>query len=175
MRVLLWITLMSYFAFGGDLFVNDTKVDLLDKDTKQVIGEIYEGTPINAIKNIGEMTLISIDGEIVEGDDHAVALKKEPLVVFYKLYNKKATQKAQFLIDSKKLSNDGISAWEDVELMYYDTCSSCHAAHKPKEHLMGEWEAYLLAMQTFAKINDQERDRLLRFLQAFAKDGIIKE
>ncbi|MGP1580290.1 MAG: hypothetical protein ACTTH5_04640 [Wolinella sp.] len=175
MRVLLWITLTGGFALGGNLFVNDIKADLLDKDTKQVVGEIYEGTPITVIKDMGEMTLISISGEIIEGDDHAVALTKEPLVVFYKLHNKKATPKAEFLISSKKLSDDGNGAWEEIELMYYDTCSSCHAAHKPKEHLMSEWAAYLLAMQTFAKINDEERDRLLRFLQAFAKDGIMKE
>ena len=36
---------------------------------------------------------------------------------------------------------------------------------------MHEWEAYLSAMQSFAKINDEEKARILRYLQAFAKDG----
>ena len=48
-------------------------------------------------------------------------------------------------------------------------------AHKPKEHLMSEWDAYMTAMQTFAKINDEEKARILRFMQAFAKDGPFKE
>ena len=33
----------------------------------------------------------------------------------------------------------------------------------------------MTAMQTFAKINDEEKARILRFMQAFAKDGPFKE
>ena len=33
----------------------------------------------------------------------------------------------------------------------------------------------LAAHATFAKINDEEKARILRFMQAFAKDGIAKE
>ena len=91
------------------------------------------------------------------------------------LKNKEAKPKEQYLIDSKKLNENSYASWEEAELVYYDTCSSCHAAHKPKEHLMNEWDAYLTAMQTFAKINDEEKARILRFMQAFAKDGIAKE
>ena len=73
------------------------------------------------------------------------------------------------------MSEDEYGSWEEIELVYYDSCSSCHAAHKPKEHLMSEWDAYMTAMQTFAKINDEEKARILRFMQAFAKDGPFKE
>lgn len=175
MKKFLAVALMLNLAFSENLFVNDIKADLIDKDTKQVVGEIYEGTPVTAIKQVGDMTLVKITGEVVEGSEDKVALKKEPLLLFYKLNGKKAQPNSEFLISTKKITDDSAGSWEEVEMTYYDTCSSCHAAHKPKEHLMSEWEAYLLAMQTFAKINDEERDRLLRFLQAFAKDGIAKE
>ncbi|WP_228026834.1 hypothetical protein [Campylobacter californiensis] len=121
------------------------------------------------------MAVVEIAGEVVNDKENMVALKKEPFVTFYKLNEGKATPKAKFLVNAKKLNSDAMIAWEEIELMYYDTCSSCHAAHKSKEHLMGEWEAYILAMQTFAKINDDEKDRILRFMQAFVKDGIVKE
>ncbi|KEA45866.1 hypothetical protein CR66_05555 [Campylobacter mucosalis] len=174
MKKFLILASLSSLLFSQDLFVNDIKADLIDPKTKAVVGEIYEGSPVKLIKKDCEFSLVKISGEVANTDNKIVAYKKDPLVVFYKL-NKTATNEAEFLISSKKLGENEIEAWEEVEMFYYDSCSSCHAAHKPKEHLMSEWEAYIGAMQTFAKISDDEKDRILRFMQAFAKDGYVKE
>ncbi|MDO5046593.1 hypothetical protein [Campylobacter sp.] len=174
-KILVLAVVLANFAFGKDMFVFDMKVDLMDVNTKEVVGEIYEGTPVKFIKDAGGLALIEVSGEVAGDDGKILAYKKDPLVTFLKLKNAKAEPKAQFLIDAKKITKDPVAAWDEVDLFYYDACSSCHAAHKPKEHLMNEWEAYVTAMQTFAKINDEEKSRILRFLQAFAKDGIAKD
>lgn len=174
-KILVLVAVLANFAFAKDMFVFDMKVDLLDVNTKEVVGEIYEGTPVKLIKNMGELSLIEVSGEVASDNEKILAHKKDPLVTFLMLKNAKVAPKSQFLISSKKLTDDYIAAWDEVDLFYYDACSSCHAAHKPKEHLMNEWDAYVTAMQTFAKISDDEKSRILRFLQAFAKDGIAKE
>lgn len=155
------------------MFIYDIKADLLDKD-KKVVGEIYEGTPVELVKNLGDLSLIKVKGEVIEGNATALALTSEPLITFLNL-NKNAKSGEEFYIDSSKLTDKEYPSWEEIELVYYDTCTSCHAAHKPKEHLMQEWDAYISAMQGFAKITDAQKARILRFLQAHASDGIAKE
>ena len=175
MRKILFLTaVLANFVFAKDMFIFDIKADLLDPKTKEVVGEIYEGTPVKFIKQEGDLSLIEVSGEVMD-NKNILAYKKDPLITFLMLKNQEAKPKTQYLIDSKKLNENSYASWEEAELVYYDTCSSCHAAHKPKEHLMNEWDAYLTAMQTFAKINDEEKSRILRFMQAFAKDGIAKE
>lgn len=176
MRKILFLTaLLSNLVFAKDMFIFDIKADLLDPKTKEVVGEIYEGTPVKFIKQNGNLTLIEVNGEVTADNKSVLAYKKDPLITFLTLKDGETKPKARYLVESKKLSDNSYASWEEVELVYYDTCSSCHAAHKPKEHLMNEWDAYLTAMQMFAKISDEEKARILRFMQAFAKDGIAKE
>lgn len=174
-KILALGAILVNFAFAKDMFVFDMKVDLMDVNTKEVVGQIYEGTPVKFIKQVDKFALIEVNGEVAGDNEKVLAHKKNPLVVFLMLKNQKASPKSQFLIDASKLTADYMAAWDEIDLFYYDACSSCHAAHKPKEHLMSEWDAYVTAMQTFAKINDEEKSRILRFLQAFAKDGIAKD
>ncbi|PSM51277.1 molybdopterin-containing oxidoreductase I, DMSO/TMAO/BSO reductase family, monoheme c-type cytochrome [Campylobacter blaseri] len=174
-KTLVLLTILSSFAFAKTMYVFDIKSKLFDPTNKSEVGEIYEGTPVKVIKQDGNLTLIEVVGEVTADNESMVAYKKDPLVTFYNLKNTKAQPKAKFFIDSEDLTDGEYASWEEIELMYYDSCSSCHAAHKPKEHKMNEWDAYLSAMQFFAKITDEERDRILRFLQAYASDGIAKE
>ena len=174
-KIVVFMAILLNLAFGETKFIADIKTDLIDPNTKSVVGEILEGTPVEIIKDDGKFALVEINCEVSVTDDKILALKKDPLVVFFKMKEQKATPKAQFLVDSTKLGSDPLEAWEEVEMLYYDTCSSCHAAHKPKEHLMIEWDALISAMQLFAKIDDDEKARLLRYVQAYAKDGIVKE
>lgn len=170
---LILAAVLANFAFAQTMFVNDIKVDLIDEKSKEAVGEIYEGTPVKVIKQAGDLVFIEVEGEVA--GDKVLAYKKDSLVTYLTLKDGAAKPKMRFLADAKKLSEDEYGSWEEIELVYYDSCSSCHAAHKPKEHLMSEWDAYMTAMQTFAKINDEEKARILRFMQAFAKDGPFKE
>ena len=134
-KILFLAAVLANFVFAKDMFIFDIKADLLDPKTKEVVGEIYEGTPVKFIKQDGDLSLIEVSGE-VNDNKYILAYKKDPLITFLMLKNKEAKPKEQYLIDSKKLNENSYASWEEAELVYYDTCSSCHAAHKPKEHLM---------------------------------------
>ncbi|CZE48671.1 hypothetical protein [Campylobacter geochelonis] len=174
-KVLVLIAVLSSFAFAKGAFIYNVKTDLLDEKSKAVVGEIYEGTPVEVVKKDGDLTLIKVKGEQVDGNATALAYKSAPLITFLNITSGEAKSGAKYFVKSSDLSQREYPSWEEVELVYYDTCTSCHAGHHPAEHAMNEWDAYLSAMQYFAKINDAEKARILRFLQAHAKDGIAKE
>ncbi|MCI6989086.1 MAG: hypothetical protein MR902_05890 [Campylobacter sp.] len=175
-KIIISLILLCVTAFADKMFVYNVKANLYDTNDKtKVVGEIYEGTLVQSLKTEGNMTLIKVVGEVSDTNSSTLAHKKDPLVTFLTLNNGDAKSGESYYVNSADLTSGEYASWEEVELAYYDTCSSCHAAHKPKEHLMNEWDAYLGAMQVFAKINDAEKDRILRFLQAYARDGIATE
>lgn len=174
-KILILIAILANFTFAKDMYVFDIKANLIDPETKDVVGEIYEGTPVKFVKAVDEFSLVEVKGEIAQDNEKVLALTKDPFLTFLMFKDAKYNKQTKFLIETKKLTNNQLEAWEEVDLFYYDSCSSCHAAHKPKEHIMGEWDAYLTAMQTFAKISDEEKARILRYLQAYAQDGVVKE
>ena len=152
-------------------FINNVKVQMLGSKDKKRIGDIYEGSPVKLIKEEGDLALVEIEGEVVADDDSALAHRAAPLVRFLQLEEGKAQPKMSFYVKAADLTTDAKAAWEDVDLYYYDTCTSCHSAHKPGEHAMDEWDAYISSMQLNAKINDEQKERILRFMEAHAKDG----
>lgn len=162
-------------SFAQKMFIYNAQVKLLDPSSKAEVGVIYEGTPVELIKEIGDNALIKVSGAVFESNPKMLGHSKDGLVSFYTLKDKNAKDNMEFLVSKKDLTKGEYASWEEIELVYYDTCTSCHAAHKPKEHLMSEWDAYISAMQDFAKITDNEKARILRFLQAYASDGIAKE
>ena len=175
MKKILFLSAMFFSSlFAKDMYIFNEKVNLYDVSTKKVVGSIYEGTKVDEIKKEGEYSLIKVKGEVVANNPKTLAYTKDGIYVLLTLNSKNAKNEMEFLVKSKDLTNDEVAAWDEVELAYYDTCTSCHAAKKPKEHLMNEWDALLSAMQGFAKINDAEKDRILRFLQSHASDGPVK-
>ncbi|MCR6572063.1 hypothetical protein [Campylobacter insulaenigrae] len=172
-KIILTLTLLASSILAKDMFIYSEKVDLLDSASKKVVGQIYEGSKIEFIKEEGEYSLIKVKGEVVDTNPKSLAYTKDGIYLLLTLDSKNASNEMEFLVKSKDLTDKEIDAWDEIELTYYDTCTSCHAAHKPKEHLMEEWDAYLSAMQGFAKINDAEKNRILRFLQSHASDGPV--
>ncbi len=171
MRIVIIMAILANFIFAKDAFVSDIKTDLFDTTNNQVVGEIYEGSKVKVLEKKGDLSLVEVSGEVAANNPKVLAYKKEPLLTLLSLKDDTAKPNMKFWVKTSELSDNKAEAWDEVDLFYYDTCSSCHAAHKPKEHSMHEWEAYLSAMQSFAKINDEEKARILRYLQAFAKDG----
>lgn len=90
------------------------------------------------LKDDGKMALIKVAGFKDAAKDNILNLTKDGFVSLLKLDNKQATPEATYLIPSQKLIDDKDEAWDEVKLYYYDSCSTCHAAHKPKEHLASE-------------------------------------
>lgn len=172
-KIIFTLFLLSSALFSKDMFIFNEKVDLLDSNSKKVVGQIYEGSKVELLKSEGEYSLIKVKGEVMETNPKSLAYTKDGLYLLLTLNSQNAKNEMEFLVKSKDLTDKEIDAWDEIELTYYDTCTSCHAAHKPKEHLMNEWDAYLSAMQGFAKITDAEKDRILRFLQSHASDGPV--
>ncbi|NLK66912.1 MAG: hypothetical protein GX282_05485 [Campylobacteraceae bacterium] len=174
-KILALILTLSSFLVAKDVWIYNVKTDIIDPKTNEVVGEIYEGTPVKLIEEKGEFSLIEVTGETVEGKENTLAYSKAPLVTFLTLKDGVAKTGEQYLVKSSDLADREYPSWEEIELVYYDSCTSCHGGHHPTEHLMAEWDAYLSAMQYFAKINDEEMARMLRFLEAHARDGFAKE
>lgn len=173
-KIIFSLLFLMNALLAKDMFVFNEKVDLLDSSSKKVVGQIYEGSKVELIKNEGEYSLIKVKGEVVESNPKSLAYTKDGIYLLLTLNSQNAKNEMEFLVKSKDLTDKEIDAWDEIELVYYDTCTSCHAAHKPKEHLMEEWDAYLSAMQGFAKITDTEKARILRFLQSHASNGPVK-
>lgn len=175
-KISLLLALASISMFAKTMYINDEKVDLIDPKTKANIGVIYEGTPVEIVKKEGKMTLIKVNGVPTQEDKKVMALTSDGLVTFLKLKDKDTMKGMEFLVPSDDLTDDQEEAWDEARQFYFDTCSSCHAAHKPKEHPMDEWDAYISAMQPNAKINDSEKAKIVRFVQAHANNSpLIKK
>lgn len=172
-RILVLLACLCGISFAQDAYIFNEKAEIFDAQSKKSIGEIYEGTKVEVLKKEGDMSLIKVGGLVVENDPKILAFGKDGIYVLVKLKSQNASPVMEFWIKNKDLTDKEVEAWDEVELAYYDTCTSCHAAHKPKEHLMEEWDAYLSAMQGFAKITNEEKARILRFLQSHASNGPV--
>lgn len=156
-------------VFAKDVrFILDEKVAMLD-DNKKEIGTIFEGTQVKLLETKGDLSKVSVVGEVV-GDKLAFSKDGE----FIYLVSKSAKPEMSFWVKSSSLTSDKDAAFEGVEVFYYDSCTSCHAAHAPSEHALDEWDAYLGAMQMNAKITDEQKDRILRYMQAHSSNGAFK-
>lgn len=173
MRKILSLALLCVALNAKMMYIYDEKVMLLDPDSKKSVGIAYEGTPVELISDDGKLATIKIKGFVSKDDKNVLNLSKDGFVSLLKL-DGAASQSGTYLAPSNKLTADKDEAWDEVKLYYYDTCSTCHAAHKPKEHQASEWEAYIVAMQDFAKIDDENMARIVRFMQAFASDGELR-
>lgn len=53
--------------------------------------------------------------------------------------------------------------------LYLATCGKCHKLHNPKDHDSKGWTATLVKMQKKAKIDDQKRDLIFKYLTHYKK------
>jgi len=72
-------------------------------------------------------------------------------------------------------TDDSEEAWEITSERFYEKCTQCHPAKVVDEHTMLEWEGLYGSMKEFAKPTNEDTTYILRFLRAYAKDGIVKE
>ena len=77
MKKLLFLVALVTFGFGKNMWVYNIKTDLIDPKTKEVVGQIYEGTPVNLIENSGELSLIEVNGEISNLDEKVLVYKND--------------------------------------------------------------------------------------------------
>lgn len=139
---------------------------------------LYSGSPLEVISRTDNYQKVKLSGFIDEKDK--TKLYATPnlklLLVDSKSLHVKGNQ-ADFEVE---LSNDFITdsseeAWELTADRFYEKCTQCHAAKVVEEHTMLEWEGLYGSMESFAKPTPEDTQYVLRFLRAYAKDGIVKE
>ncbi|MCE3039271.1 hypothetical protein [Helicobacter anatolicus] len=161
----------TFFASAQTFYVIDDKVEVFDPIANKKIGIISRGTFGEKIKEDDERIILKVQGFLKNKDTKTLYATKNtmlPLIVFDDDNNKNSLEIA---IAKNKVSEDQINAWADAEILYYDTCSMCHAAHAPKEHTMLEWEGIFTTMRAFAMPTDSEADIIIQYLRAHAIDG----
>ena len=139
---------------------------------------IYNGSPIEKISKRGKKVLVKVNGYIgKDGKTLYATPNRELLLASVKKTNmiRKDDKKGsiQFLISQDNLTNDPEEAWEENSDLFYDKCTRCHRARVVKKYTMKEWDVLFNSMKQFAKPTKKEAELILRFLHAYAKDGIL--
>ena len=142
---------------------------------------IYGGSPMEVVSKYGDLTTFTLSGYV----------KKDEKNNLYATPNLKLLLASTKGGDSIKISgnkglltvtlsednftDDSEEAWEISSERFYEKCTQCHPAKVVDEHTMLEWEGLYGSMKEFAKPTNEDTQYILRFLRAYAKDGIVKE
>jgi hypothetical protein len=54
---------------------------------------------------------------------------------------------------------------EEGRRLYVDHCSNCHNVYLPSEYSLTEWDVFLSSMAARAKINDEQKNLIWRYLE----------
>ncbi len=134
---------------------------------------LYSGTPLKVIKD-GEYR---VDGFVGKDKTKLYATKNLKLLL---AESKKIKAKGDrgilnIKLNKKHTEADYEEAWFKASDTFYNKCTKCHAAKVVADHTQLEWEGLYASMASFAKPTKEENALITRFLNAFAKDGILKE
>ncbi len=134
---------------------------------------LYSGTPLEIIKD-GEY---KINGFVGKDKTKLYATKNLKLILAESKNIKVDGDKGSLVVkmDKKNTEADYEEAWLSGSDMFYNKCTKCHAAKVVADHTQLEWEGLYASMEQFAKPTKKESALIMRFLNAFAKDGILKE
>ncbi len=157
---------------------NGVKLDVKKGDIS-----IYNGSPVEKISKKGKKVLVKISGYIgKDGKTLYATPNRELILASVKKANmiKKDSKNSkkgsvQVLISKDNLTDDPEEAWEENSDLFYDKCTRCHRARVVKKHTMKEWDVLFNSMKQFAKPTKKEAKLILRFLHAYAKDGILTQ
>ncbi|MBS9778856.1 MAG: hypothetical protein KGV58_00940 [Campylobacteraceae bacterium] len=134
---------------------------------------LYSGTPLEVIKD-GEY---KIKGFVGKDKTKLYATKNFKLLLVESKNIKEKDGKATLVVkmNKKDTEADYEEAWFKASDTFYNKCTKCHAAKVVGDHTQLEWEGLYGSMAQFAKPTKEEDALITRFLNAYAKDGILKE
>ncbi len=55
--------------------------------------------------------------------------------------------------------------------VYVDNCSNCHSLYRPEHFTKNEWAKVMPVMQKKAKIDNEQRKMIVKYLSVHYKDG----
>lgn len=75
------------------------------------------------------------------------------------------------LADSQKagISTDSLVLGRKI---YVNNCSNCHSLYRPEHFTKREWAKVIPVMQKKAKINNEQRNMIVKYLSVHYKEGI---
>ncbi|PLY05844.1 MAG: hypothetical protein C0625_10925 [Arcobacter sp.] len=140
--------------------------------------KIFLGVPVKVKKDMDTSAKVSVYG-FLDGENVYSTKNKELLIATLDKGFKTKTIKGNEVelvgtIEKELLTENGAEVWEEHEEFFYEMCTQCHAAQAPSHHTMIEWEALMLPMKGFAKLDDEENSYLLRYLKSNASNGLVK-
>ena len=140
--------------------------------------KVFLGVPVKVKKDMDTTAKVSVHG-FLDGTNVYSTKEKELLIATLDKGFKVKTIKGNEVelvgtIEKELLTDNGAEVWEEHEEFFYEMCTQCHAAQAPNHHTMIEWEALMLPMRGFAKLDDEENSYLLRYLKSNASNGLVK-
>ncbi len=140
--------------------------------------KVFLGVPVKVKKDMEKTAKVSIHG-FKDGNNIYSTKEKHLLIAVLEDGFKVSVKNGKEVelvgtIEKELLTENGPEVWEEHEEFFYEMCTQCHAAQAPSHHTMIEWEALMLPMRGFAKLDDEENNYLLRYLKSNASNGLIK-
>lgn len=148
--------------------------------TKQKIA-IYGGVPVKIISKSENFVNIKMSGYVDKKDKLSLYATKNHKLLFATVKNPKFIKVSgdkgvlEAKVPKKNITDDMDEAWEVNSDLFYDKCTKCHHAKIVESHSMQTWNVLFHSMQPKARTNKKQSALILRFLRAFAKDGILRE
>ena len=143
--------------------------------------KIFNGTPVEVKSQASKNATVMLKGFINPLDSKSLYATKNLKLLLAQVSDESMIQTTgtqgvlEVDIDPKYLVENADLAWEKSTDRFYEKCTKCHAAKVVKDHTMLEWEGLYESMKEFAKPTDDDTSHILRFLRAYAKDGILSE
>ncbi len=142
---------------------------------------LYSGTPVEKISSKGDMVKVRLSGFVGKKEKNRLYATKNLKLLFavadkpglIKVKGEKGVLEVN--VPKKSLTDDMDMAWENGSDLFYDKCTKCHHAKIVAHHSMQDWNALFGSMKYKAKTTKMQNKEIMRFLRAFAKDGILKE
>jgi len=142
---------------------------------------IYGGSPMEVVSKNGDLSTLKLSGYINKDEKNKLYATPNLKLLLatakgddsIKVSGDKGT--LQVTLTEENFTDDSEEAWEITSERFYEKCTQCHPAKVMEEHTMLEWEGLYGSMNEFAKPTKEDTTYILRFLRAYAKDGIVKE
>ncbi len=167
--------------FGAEAFIkNDTKLFSSDKTE---LAQLDFATPVSVLKEAGELSLVRLDGWVVEGSEDAIYLKDGVVLELAVLSENGAKQlttlsskedeygtkwlqiSVEGWVKTLDLSSEVATEFKGVARLYEQKCSSCHALHPVSHFDANAWPSMIEAMSERAAMSPEQSKKVLKYLQ----------
>jgi len=169
------------FSVGlqAELYIYTEKGIKLPLEKQKVT--LYNGIPVKKISDQGDSITVQVTGFVGNKDKNRLYATKNLKLLLADVVKPGMIQTKgnkgtlEVTVPKKNLTDDMEEAWGADSDLFYDKCTKCHHAKIVEHHSMQDWSALFGSMKYKARTTKEQNEKILRFLRAFSKDGILKE